>query len=115
MRILILAGVLALHISSFAATPEPMMVDEALNKQLLLVAVRPDRPHSGWRAILGTRPMRSGVFDLRFDYETGHLREIHMVESTGFRLYDAHVIGALKLWKAKPHSIHTLRVPITFR
>jgi TonB family protein len=54
------------------------------------------------------------VFDLRFDFQTGELREIHIVRSTGHSLLDGHAISALKLWRAKPHAIHILRVPINF-
>src|SRR5690349_6224587 len=98
---------------------KPMMLDDALRQHLLLVAVAPDYPREyEWRPAHGNSfgsgpPSGGGVFDLRFDYETGHLREVHVLESTGSRKLDAHTIGALKLWKAKPRSIHTLRVPIT--
>jgi len=43
-----------------------------------------------------------------------HLREVHVVQGTGAPLLDGYTIGALKLWKAKPHSLHTLLVPIKF-
>ena len=108
---------------SFAATAEeaPMMLDEALRQHLLLVAIAPDYPGGiEWHPIPGSareyhRPTGKGVFDLRFDYETGHLREVRVVQSTGSRSLDGHSIGALKLWKAKPRSIRILRVPIDFR
>jgi TonB family protein len=102
--------ILATRASSFAVSPEPMTVEEAQAKQLLLFAARPSYPYEARKQRLSG----SGVFDLRFDYETGHLREIHVVESTGQNVLDGHAIGALKLWKAKPRSIHTLRIPITF-
>ena len=98
-----------------------MMLEDALRQHLLLVAVAPDYPlEYEWRPAHGNvvgsgAPSGKGVFDLRFDYETGHLREIHVVESTLSRKLDAHVIGALKLWKAKPRSIHLLRVGFDFR
>src|SRR4051812_27463363 len=38
-----------------------------------------------------------GMFDLRFDFETGELREIHIVRSTGHSLLDGHTVSALKL------------------
>ncbi len=101
---------MAMHTSSFAASPEPMTVEDAMRKDLLLVAVRPDYPYEARRQ----RLTGSGIFELKFDYESGHLREVHVVQSTGQRMLDGHAIGALKLWKAKPHSIHTLRMPITF-
>ena len=97
------------------------MVDEALSKHLLLVAVAPDYPDEyEWgpkhgSVFEGQVPAGKGVFDLRFDFETGHLREVHVVETTGSRKLDGHAIGAFELWKAKPRSIHILRVPINFR
>jgi TonB family protein len=90
--------------------PPVMTVEEADKKQLLLFAARPSYPYEARRAhVTGT-----GIFELRFDYNTGHLREIHVVKSTGADSLDGHAIGALKLWKAKPRSIHILRVPIGF-
>lgn len=93
-----------------AAPNEQMSMDEALRQDLLLIAVRPDYPYEARRQ----RFTGSGIFELRFDYETGRLREVHVEKSTGQRMLDGHAIGALKLWKAKPRSIHTLRVPIAF-
>ena len=102
--------IVAIRASSLAAASEPMTVEEAQAKQLLLFAARPSYPYEARKARLSG----SGIFDLKFDYETGHLREIHIVKSTGQSMLDGHAIGALKLWKAKPRSIHTLRIPITF-
>lgn len=70
-----------------------------------MVAVLP-RPHG---ALTG-----SGVFEMKFDYESGRLREVHVVQSTGQPKLDAYTTAALKQWKAKPRSVHTLRLPITF-
>jgi TonB family protein len=44
----------------------------------------------------------SGAFQLTFDYDTGRLREIHIVRSTGKRVLDDAAISALKLWRAEP-------------
>lgn len=87
-----------------------MTVEEALKQDLLIVAARPDYPYEARRQ----RWTGSGVFELTFNYETGNLREVHVVQSTGKRMLDGHAIGALKLWKAKPRSIHKIRIPITF-
>ena len=95
---------------AFGGEPPVMGVEEAQAKQLLLFATKPSYPHEAYRM----RVSGNGVFDLTFDYETGHLREIHVVKSTGNNFLDGHAIGALKLWKAKPRSIHILRVPINF-
>ncbi|MEP6937560.1 MAG: energy transducer TonB [Chthoniobacterales bacterium] len=85
-------------------------MDEALRRDLLIVAVRPDYPWAARR--FGQRG--AGVFDLRFDFETGNLREVHVVRSAGVRALDGYAIGALKLWKAKPRSLLGLRVAIEF-
>lgn len=100
----------AIHVSLSAAGPDLIMVDEAVKKQLLLAAPRPDYPYAA--SVRGKTG--SGIFELRFDYESGHLREVHVVKSIGDRMLDGHAIGALKLWKAKPRSINTLQVPIEF-
>ena len=97
-----------LAVSSLAGPPPPLTLEEAQAKQLLLVAVQPFIPYEARRMRLSG----FGVFDLKFDYETGHLREIQIVKSTGHSMRDGRAISALKLWKAKPRSIHTLRVPM---
>ena len=110
----------AAQVLSFAATRELVTAEEASHKGLLLVVVRPVYPNVSWWAPVGGiestihRPSGSGIFDLRFDYETGQFREVHVVQSTGHPQLDESAIDALKRWKAKPRSIHTLRVPIVF-
>ncbi len=42
------------------------------------------------------------------------IRGINVVESTENSRLDGRAIAALKLWEAKPRSIHTVRVPINF-
>jgi hypothetical protein len=114
MRILAPLLLLAVVHTSSSATSEDMMpLDEAVQKRLLLAAAKPKWPDE---ASHGARDRTSkGLFELRFDYETGHLREVHVVRSTGDRILDAHAIGSLKVWQAKPRSIHNLLVPIAFK
>jgi outer membrane biosynthesis protein TonB len=100
----------AVGLSSFAATENVMMVEEAVQKHLLLVAAKPTY---SYEARSRGRTGR-GLFELKFDYETGRLREVHVVKSFGDRLLDGPTIGALKVWQAKPRSIHTLLVPVRF-
>ena len=91
-------------------TPEVMTGLEAAQRGLLLKAVRPEYPYGASRRhIDGT-----GVFDLRFDYETGHLREIHVVRALPDQSMQKAAIDALKQWQAKPRSIHVLRLPVIF-
>jgi TonB family protein len=106
----VFAALVVMSCSTYAAKPSPITMDEARRKRLLLVEVRPDYPEEAKRNFWTGR----GIFELRFDHETGRLREVHVVKSTGHGILDRHAIAALKRWRAKPRSIHALRFPITF-
>lgn len=95
---------------SRAGSPPIMRGEDALRQNLLLNHPRPEYP-------LEARLHRftgRGMFDLKFDYDTGRLREIHIATSTGHWTLDRSVIATLKDWQAKPHSLRTISVPITF-
>ena len=102
--------VVAIPIVSAGASPEPLSLDEVVQRHLLLTSIWPVYP----REARESHTEGVGIFELKFDYESGHLREVHVVKSTGNHYLDGHAIGALKLWKAKPRSIHSLLVPIRF-
>jgi hypothetical protein len=87
-----------------------MTVQEAIQRNLLIAAPKPDYPYEA----RSRRMTGGGVYDLVFDFETGNLREVHVVKNIDDRTLSGYAIGALKLWKAKPHSIHVLRVPLSF-
>jgi len=102
---------LAISPVSFAeTTPKVMTAAEAVQRGLLIKAVRPEYY---WEARVRHRA-GSGVFDLSFDYETGHLREIHVVRALPDPIMQKATIDALKQWQAKPRSIHVLRLPVKF-
>jgi TonB family protein len=82
---------------------------DALQQNLLLKHPTPEYPYEARsRGIRG-----SGIFLLRFDFETGHLRQVHVAKSMGNRILDQAAIAALKQWRAKPRSLHIIDVPIT--
>ena len=54
-----------------------------------------------------------GVYELHFN-DNGGVREVVVVQSTGNETLDRNAVHTLQGWKAKPHSLHTLRVPIHF-
>jgi TonB family protein len=111
MRICVFLLLLApAYFSSLAASEDVMTVEEAVQKRLLLVAARPDYSYEA----RSRKRSGSGLFELKFDYESGRLREVHVVRSIGDPLLDGPAIAALKIWQAKPRSIHTLLVPIRF-
>ena len=102
--------ILATCASALAGASPPMTLEAAQAKELLVYTAQPSPPYAARRSRLSGL----GIFDLKFDYETGRLREINIVKSTGHSMLDGRAIGALKLWRAKPRSIHSLRVPINF-
>jgi TonB family protein len=80
-----------------------------LRQNLLLKHPPPEYPYEARsRGIMG-----SGIFLLRFDYETGHLRQVHVAKSMGSAILDQAAIAALKQWQAKPRSVYVTDVPIT--
>jgi TonB family protein len=89
---------------------EPTTGEEAMRRNLLLRHPVPEYPYEARRLKLSG----SGAFQLKFDYDTGLLREIHIVRSTGKRVLDDAAISALKLWRAEPRSLHSIRQPVTF-
>lgn len=115
MRIPCCLFLLSLQLSSLGASDDVMPLTEAMQKRLLLVTARPSYPSEIEVDPGVRRRIYAGVFELKFDYESGHLREVHVVKSTGNRVLDAHAIGAMKVWQAKPRAIHNLLVPLRFK
>jgi TonB family protein len=95
-------------VSGAAEVPKVFTVEEAA--KVLRYAVQPEYSYEARR----TRTSGAGIFELRFDYETGRLKAIDIVQSTGSRLLDHDAIGGLKEWRAKPHTVRTMRIPIAF-
>jgi len=95
---------------TFASIPDVVTLKEARRDHLLLYSPSPKYPDEvARRGVVGTAD-----FELTFDYESGHLREVHLLKSFGSAVLDASAIAALKEWKAKPRSIHRLLVPLGF-
>jgi TonB family protein len=108
MRIVaIFAILLANNLSAYATKA---ITDDLRRKGLLLHSPTPDYPIEARRNSWTGR----GIFELRFDYESGRVQTVRVMHSTGHGMLDAHAIAALKLWRVKPHSMHGLRLPITF-
>lgn len=95
--------------SSASQAPKIFSVKEAA--QVLRYVVKPEYSYEARRM----RASGTGLFELRFDYETGRLLAIDIVQSSGSRVLDHDAILGLKEWKAKPHSIRAMRIPITFK
>jgi TonB family protein len=108
--VLVLAILLTISrtVPVLAEAPIYLKVQQAI--PFLARVAKPEYPYEARRE----RVTGSGLFELKFDYETGKLREIHCLKSTGNGMLDVASIRALKIWLAKPRTLKTIRVPITF-
>jgi TonB family protein len=92
------------------AAPEPTTAKEAFARHLIIYSVMPRYSNElQRRGVTG-----SGIFEMEFDYESGQIHQVHIVKSTGNDRLDRDTIFALRRWRVKPHSIHAIRLPITF-
>lgn len=57
----------------------------------------------------------AGKFQGFVDQETGAITQVVVVKSTGHQVLDDAVIGAVRRWRAKPHTLETFYVPINFK
>ena len=97
-------------LTPLSAAPEPTTVKEAFDRHLLVYTVIPR-----YSSYLQRRRVKgSGVFEMEFNYDSGRVREVHIVQSTGNDMLDRDTIFALRRWRVKRRSVHTLRLPITF-
>lgn len=96
--------------SAEAGAPPTMRAEDAIAQHRLFYHPIPQYPYEARRSLI----TGSGLFELRFDYETGHLREVHVARGTGSAFLDSAAIGTLKRWQAKPRSVRKLMVPVTF-
>ena len=111
MKTLIRIACIALSLTlETARAAEPTTGQEALRQNLLLKHPMPEYPYEARRLKLSG----SGLYQLKFDYESGRLREVHIVHGTGKRVLDDAIISALKRWQAKPRSLHSILQPVTF-
>ena len=90
--------------------PPVMRSEEAMRQGLLLKHPRPEYPLDA-RA---NRITGKGEFEIRFDYDTGHLREVRILKSTGHRSLDKSAIETFQKWQAKPHGLRAISVPVSF-
>ena len=110
MKRLFAIGLLLAATHSQAKTPELVLVDKTVWFHLLLKHPTPDYPYEARSRLITGK----GVFILRFDYETGRLRQVHIYKSSGNKDLDFAAVSALKKWQAKPRSLHDVVVPITW-
>src|SRR5947209_5533091 len=62
----------------------------------------------------GRHQTGNGVFIRHVSPQTGEVTSIDVQKSTGYQLLDDSVLRACKHWRFKPHTIATVRLPVTF-
>jgi TonB family protein len=55
-----------------------------------------------------------GLYLIRFHPETGQVREVSVVHSSGHEILDQVAVGALHQWRIKPHTFDKIKVPFNF-
>jgi len=54
-----------------------------------------------------------GVFELQLE-DSGEVRAVTVISSTGYSILDRAAVRALKCWKFRPHVFSRVKLPITF-
>jgi TonB family protein len=105
-------AILAFAIVAFAATElRAQRTDVALNevgRRIMLNAPQPVYPAEARRKSVGG----AGVYRLRLRVETGEVTRVDIVRSTGSKVLDDEAVRTLRQWRARPHTLRAISVPI---
>ncbi|MGH8094594.1 MAG: TonB family protein [Chthoniobacterales bacterium] len=56
-----------------------------------------------------------GLYQVSFDPQSGRVREVTVLHSTGSALLDETAIDSLQTWRIKPHISKEMKVPVSFQ
>jgi len=56
----------------------------------------------------------SGLFRIKFNYESGHAIDVVVLQTTGYQDLDQAAIKALRNWSVKPRTHRDIDVPVKF-
>ena len=85
-------------------------MNETARKQIFFAPV-PEYPYT----MRSKHVEGKGVFELFFDYDSGNMREVRVVISTGSQMLDAAALSTFRKWKAKPHAVKApILMPVAF-
>jgi TonB family protein len=97
-------------VCSFSVMQGAVELNEAV-PQLIVFAPRPEYPYQ----MRSKHVEGKGIFELFFDYDSGNLREVRVIKSTGAQALDAAALSAFRKWKAKPHAVKAaILMPVAF-
>jgi TonB family protein len=85
-------------------------VVERVSMQDILYQVGPRYPSKYQRARIGG----TGRFRMNIDFNTGKVKSVTVVKSTGSDGLDREAIFALRQWRFKPGKARQVEMPITF-
>lgn len=70
----------------------------------------PDYPRDARKS----RRADKGWFELNIDFESGRVRQVHVLKSTGVKILDDSVVATLLQWRARPRVLHHAVIPVEF-
>src|SRR5437016_2530485 len=73
--------------------------------------VTPYYPRSSHETV---SPEGSGIFRLYLDWNTGRVRDVKVLQSTGYGVLDASATYALRQWQLRPGKWKQIDVPVRF-
>lgn len=59
-------------------------------------------------------PMGVGRFEVIVDFETGLVRDVRVLKTTGDRRLDRSVTGSFRKWRFRPRTTHSFTTPFNF-
>ena len=77
---------------------------------VLLRMPRPEYPAEARKRFITGR----GRYEVMFQPETGVVKRVTVLESTGSKILDDAAVKALSQWRARPGRLGRIRVPFTF-
>jgi TonB family protein len=101
-RLLLIATTVLIPMSAFAQTGK---------KDAALYAPFPEYP----RNLDNTYDSGEGLFFLLINENTGLVTAVSVLRSTGNWHLDRAAMDALRRWRFRPHTVHKLQVPMTFK
>ena len=85
--------------------------DKSKNSAKVFEAPRPKYPYAARKR----RLEGSGVLLINVDVETGRVRSVRMLKSTGHKLLDDSALEAFAKWRFRPRAVPSkVKVPIKF-
>jgi|SRR5206468_12547872 len=104
------ATLLLLTLFSRALGAEPDVTVPSWVGHVMLSQPRPEYPVNARTKHITGR----GVFDVTVRADTGAVKQVKILQSTGSKLLDDAAVKALSSWRARPGMVSHIQVPVNF-